>query len=62
MPENFHVAVGMSGRVETVAAVQAMRVARDELEAPQTLKIRMRHDGLNQPLAEARVRGAISST
>ena len=30
-----------------------MRVARDELEAPETLEIRMCHDGFDQPLAEA---------
>ena len=29
-----------------------MRVARDELEAAQTLEIGMRHDGLDQPLAQ----------
>ena len=43
---------GSSRRLEAMAAVQPVRVARDELEAPQALKIRMRHDGFDQPLAE----------
>src|SRR6516164_6870699 len=50
---DLHEALGMRKRLETESSIQHLRITRDEHEAPQSGKRRVREHHVDQPLAEA---------